>query len=93
MDYTTEKLQNSGFKEEEIAIARRKAMKLKRSEILSPVKKQKAKEEENIKTLTFMINRNDFMAKKLKEILNESYLDIERLSEKTKVMIAERKKL
>ena len=38
-----------------------------------------------------MINRNDFMAKKLKEILNECHPDIERLIGKTKVMIAERK--
>ena len=91
MNYISEKLQNSGFKEDEITKARSKAMNLNRSEILSPDKKRKAAKEENSKTLTFMINRNDFMAKKLKEVLNECHPDIERLLGKTKVMVAERK--
>ena len=65
-------------------------MQLNRSEILSPAtRKSTTKNEE--KSLTFMINRNDFMARKIKQFVRDCQPDIDRLLGRTKVMVAERK--
>ena len=89
MNYISEKLINSGFHQREIDSAREKAEKINREEILS-VTTSKKKEEET-KQLTFLMNRNGYMCKKIKEILKNSYQDIEQLLGKIRLVVAERK--
>ena len=86
MNYISEKLRNSGFHQKEIDNAREKAEKINREEILS-VTTSKKKEEET-KQLTFLINRNGYMCKKIKEILKNSYQDIEQLLGKIRLVVA-----
>ena len=91
MDYITEKLQNSGFKSQEIECARQKAMLLNREKILFD-KKQKQSEKSTDKQLTFVINRNGFMCQEIKRILKQCNSDIDKLlGGKTRIIVAERK--
>ena len=91
IDYITEKLRNSGFKNNEIENAKQKAMALNREEILSR-QKMKSTSSDTDKQLTFLINRNGFMCKEIKKVLRQCTPDIERLlGGKTRIIVAERK--
>ena len=91
MDYINNKLVNSGFKNEEIQNAREKAMKLNRSEILEDKRESRKTDDTTNKKLTFLIYRNDFMLKNIKQVVKECQPDINRLLGKTKIVIAERR--
>ena len=91
MDYISEKLINSGFKNDEIKNARDKAMLLNRHDILDPSKKKKVKPADADKKLTFLIYRNDFMVKNIKRVVKECQPDIDRLIGKTRIVVAERR--
>ena len=91
MDYISEKLINSGFKNDEIKNARDKAMLLNRHDILDPSKKKKVKPADADKKLTFLIYRNDYMVKNIKRVVKECQPDIDRLIGKTRIVVAERR--
>ena len=91
IDYIAEKLKNSGYKPDEIFNAKKKALALNRDELLKP-RSVTRKSETNEKQLTFTVNRDAFMSKKIKEILNECQQDInELLGGSTRIIVAERK--
>ena len=90
VDYIEEKLFNSGFKDTEVKFARNIAENLKREDIVCS-KRNARKSPDNEKTLTYMINRNEFMVTKIKEVIAECQPDIDRLLGKTKVLVAERR--
>ena len=91
MDYIAEKLRNSGYKEIEIELARKKALCLERKDLLKP-KKKETNDEVSQKQLTFSVNRNDHMSKEIKAILRESQSDIDKLlGGPTRLIVAERK--
>ena len=93
IEYIAKKLRNSGYKNNEIEQAMKKALTLNRKDLLKEKKKLKDDEKEPQKQLTFMISRDDYMSKKIKSIVKENQADIDRLlGGPTQVIIAERKK-
>ena len=89
MEYISEKLVNSGYKPKEIQIAKEKALKLKRNEILLTSRGQKSNTD---KQLTFLINRDSFMCSEIKKLMKKYLPDIKRLlGENTRIIVAERK--
>ena len=92
MDYIAEKLVNSGFHVKEIEQARQKALKLDRNFILASEQNKRRTDTINERQLTFLINRDGFMVKEIKRILNDCKEDIcKLLGENTRVIVAERK--
>ena len=92
MDYIAEKLLNSGFKVEEINVAKEKALQLDRNKILSTDRSNQRSKNSKEKQLTFLINRDGFMCREIKKIVKECKNDIERLlGENTRIIVAERK--
>ena len=91
IDYITVKLINSGFSEEDIQNAKRKALTLNRDIILAADRSSQQRSD-TTKQLTFLINRDDFMSKEIKRIVKECKPDIEKLlGEDTRIVVAERK--
>ena len=91
IDYMAEKLKNSGYRPDEILNAKKKALTLNRTDLLEPKPDTERKDAVG-KQLTFTVNRNDFMTKQIKEILNECQHDIdELLGESTRIIVAERR--
>ena len=89
IEYISEKLLNGDFKQEEVENTKKRILLLKQSDIICP--RTSTKKTDECKTLTFVINRNDFMVKKIKELLKECQTDIESLLGKTKIIVAERR--
>ena len=90
LDYITQKLQDSGYKHEEIEKARIKALGLDREKILSSSTPPKAEEKE--RQMIFTINHDHHMRKKIKEVLNENKDDMnELLGSDTRLIVAERR--
>ena len=89
VEYISEKLLNSDFKPNEVENAKKRMMLLNRSDIICPRSSTPRTDEH--RTLTFVINRNDFMVKKIKEVVKECQTDIERLLGKTRIIVAERR--
>ena len=81
IEYIAEKLKNSGYKTKEIDDAKKRALTLKRDDLLQPKEKRTTNDNENDapKQLTFTVNRNEDMTKKIKAILQDNQLDIETL--------------
>ena len=91
IDYMSEKLRNSGYKEDEIANAKEKALALDRDEILNgnntPVVRNPTQ-----RVLTFTINRDSFMSMQIRKIVYEIQTDIDLiLGEPTRIVVAERR--
>ena len=74
LDYITQKLKDSGYKNNEIEKARIKALGLDREKILNANMSQKTEEKE--RQLIFTINHDHHMRKMIKEVLNENQDDI-----------------
>ena len=92
IEYIGEKLKNSGYKSEEIENAKKKALSLNRNELLIPKKKLTDAEINPPRQLTFTVNRNDEMRKKIKDILKNNQVDIDKLlGGHTRLIVAERK--
>ena len=93
MEYISEKLKNSGYHDEEINEAKKRAAELDRERILSPRSNNDTQPTKIVdKMLTFTMNRNDFMRKKISDILFEYKNDIEELcGGPTRLVVAERK--
>ena len=90
IDYIAEKLLNSGFKAEEIKMAKDKALQIDRNQILSADRSQQKSESTENKQLTFLINRDGFMCKQIKKIVKDCQNDVERLlGKKTRIIVAE----
>ena len=90
MEYIGQKLFNSGFNDEEIKIAKQKALNLNRETILSEDRSQVNMNED--KKLTFLINRNGFMSQKIKKLMNDCNPDIDKLlGRKSRIVVAERR--
>ena len=90
LDYIMQKLKDSGYKQNEIENARTKVLQLNREVILgSDVQK---KTDDNGKQLIFTINHDQFMRKKIKEVLNQNQADIDTLlGGDTRLIVAERR--
>ena len=89
--YISKKLQDSGYKEEEIQNAKMKALELDREKILNQSTSQKPDKKED-KQLIFTINHDHHIRKKIKEILQENQEDInELLGGETRLIVAERR--
>ena len=92
IEYITEKLRNSGYHNDEISEAKKRAEDLDREKILSTSNPVIKHTQNTDKVLTFTINRNDFMRKKVAEVLHENKHDIEELcGGPTRLIVAERK--
>ena len=93
IQYIAEKLQNSGYKTNEIEYAMKRALNLKRDDLLQP--KKICMMEDGVDTqkqLTFTVNRNDEMAKKIRAILKDNQCDIDKLlGGPTRLIVAEKK--
>ena len=86
----SQKLANSGYKDDEIEIAQEKAKNLDRSAILS----QNVPSTDQVveKQMIFTVNRNQIMSTKVKEILKHHQEDINKfLGGPTKLIVAERR--
>ena len=80
IEYIAEKLRNSGYKHEEINDAKKRALELPK--ILPDDQKQ----------ITFTVNRNQEMSKKIRSILKDNQTDINKLlGGPTHLIVAERK--
>lgn len=90
LDYITKKLHESGYKQHEIDDARTKALQLDRVCILSADVTRKP--EGDVRQLIFTINRDNFMRKKIKQILDDNQDDInDLLGCDTRLLVAERR--
>ena len=76
MDYISAKLVNSGFKTDEIRNVKERALQqqLDRNEILSADKSISPNDSNDDKQLTFLIDRDSFICKEIKNYLNSSTL-------------------
>ena len=93
IEYISEKLLNSGYKEEEVNDAKEKALALNRNEILQQSVTIPLRQPEKPETvLTFTINRDGFMSSQIRNIVRECQDDINvLLGEPTRIIIAERR--
>ena len=93
MDYIAKKLENSGYKINEIEDAKKRALSLNRYDLLQPKEARLKKDAaEDQKQLTFTVNRDDMMSKQIKSILNDHQTDINKLlGGETCLIVAERK--
>ena len=90
LDYITQKLKDSGYKNDEIEKARIKALGLDREKILNANTSQKTEEKE--RQLIFTINHDHHMRKMIKKVLNENQDDInDLLGGDTRLIVAERR--
>ena len=80
---------NSDFKSDEVEKAKKRALTLKRSDIVCQRRSKKVTADK--RTLTFVINRNDFMVREIKNILRNCQTDINELLGETEIIVAERK--
>ena len=90
--YMAKKFIDSGYKQAEIDTAREKALKLDRGEILGTTKPIKDLQSQSSRQLTFVINRDGYMCKSIKKILEDNKPDIETLlGGPTRIIVAERR--
>ena len=90
IDYISKKLKDSGYKDEEISNAKKKALKLDREKILTDDTQTKEREAKN--QLIFTLNRDKYMSTKIKELLEENQNEInEILGEETRLIVAEKR--
>ena len=92
INYMAKKFIDSGYKQAEIDIAKEKALKIDRREILGTPKPIKDLPSQPSNQLTFVINRDEYMCKSIKKILNDNKHDIETLlGGPTHTIVAERR--
>ena len=93
MDYIVKKLENSGYKTNEIEDAKKRALSLNRYDLLKPrVKRSQKDDAEDQRQITFTVNRDDMMSKEIKSILKDHQTDINKLlGGETRLIVAERK--
>ena len=90
--YMSNKFIDSGYKQTEIDVAREKALQLDRNEILSPARPGEDLPNQSSCQLTFVMNRNEYLCKSIKQILADNKHDIETLLGcPTRIIVAERK--
>ena len=90
IEYIAGKLKNSGYKNEEINDAKMRASCLIRSDLLNPTKKLKPNED-TPKQITFTVNRDEQMSKRIRAILQDNQRDIDKLlGGSTRLIVAER---
>ena len=90
LSYIHQKLQDSGYQQKEIENAKIKALQLDRHKILSTDTEKKP--EENERQLIFTINHDNYMRKKIKEVLTKNQNDInDLLGGDTRLIVAERR--
>ena len=90
IDYMCKKFVDSGYIPSEIYFAKEKALKLDHNLILNADKSNTQTQKE--KQLTFVMNRNRYMAGKIRGILKENQSDIDTLlGERTRLVVAERR--
>ena len=87
-----EKLKESGYYNEEIEEARKKALNINRNEILHPVKQRNELKTKMKNELIFVTNRDVFINKQIKNIIFENQESINHLlGQQTKIIIGERR--
>ena len=92
IQYISQKLEDSGYKANEIEDAKVKALQLDRRHILSPTTVLKV--ETDKKQIIFTINHDRYMNKKIRELLNENQNEInELLGGDTRLIVAERRNI
>ena len=90
--YMAKKFTDSGYKQAEIDIAKDKALKLDRNELLGTPKPSEELSSQSSRQLTFVMNRDGFMCKSVKKILYDNKDDIETLlGGSTRIFVAERR--
>ena len=90
--YMAKKFTDSGYKQAEIDIAKDKALKLDRKELLGTTKPSEELSSQSSRQLTFVMNRDGFMCKSVKKILYDNKDDIETLlGGSTRIIVAERR--
>ena len=90
--YMSKKFIDSGYKQTEIDVAREKALQLDRNEILSPARPVEDLPSQSSRQLTFVMNRNEYLCKSIKQILADNKHDIETLLGcPTRIIVAERR--
>ena len=90
IDYMSDKFRNSGYKCDEISLARENVMKLNRDTILSQSVNGVSPSPTN--QMIFTVNRNQFMATRIKKIIREYQEDIDELvGTPTRLVVAERR--
>ena len=92
-DYIAKKLENSGYKTNEIEDAKKRALSLNRCDLLKPrVKRSQKDAAEDQRQITFTVNRDDMMSKQIKSILKDHQTDRNKLlGGETRLIVAERK--
>ena len=92
ISYMAKKFLDSGYHQTEVDTAKEKALSLDRMEIFKKYGSKPSSRKQSTKQLTFIINRDDHMAKNIKRILNENKFDIETLlGGPTRLIVAERR--
>ena len=93
IEYIAEKLRNSGYKTAEIEDAKKRALSLKRCDLMQRKKNFIVPDEKDEqKQLTFSVNRNEDISKMIRSILRENQADINKLlGGPTRLIVAERK--
>ena len=91
IEYISQKLVNSGFKVKEISDAKLKALNLDRTAILNADRHNYLRQSSQ-KKLTFLINRDSFMSKAIKQLMKDCNPDIDKLlGEETRIIVTERR--
>ena len=93
IEYIGKKLENSGYGQKEIDDAKKRALNLNRDDLLQPKTRIRNDEEKDTqKQLTFTVNRNEEMTKKIRAILQDNQRDIDKLlGGSTRLIVAEKK--
>ena len=90
--YMAKKFIDSGYRQAEIETAKEKALLLDRNEILGTSRPIEDLSSQPNRQLTFVINRDDYMSKSIKKILDDNKYDIETLmGGPTRIIVAERR--
>ena len=86
-------MRNSGYKNNEIEDAKKRALSLKRSDLLKLKKKSETSDDcDAQKQLVFSVNRNEQMSKHIRAILSNNQTDIDKLlGGPTRLIVAQRK--
>ena len=93
IEYMEKKFLDSGYEREILNVAKRDALALNREEILNTdCSIDTEKKDDEKRTLTFIMNRDNYMSKQIKLILKENQNDIDTLlGGPTRLIVAERR--
>ena len=81
---------DSGYRQAEIETAKEKALLLDRNEFLGTSRPIEDLSSQPDRRLTFVINRDDYMSKSIKKILDDNKYDIETLMGVQRVLLSQR---